>query len=104
MKKKIAHFKAQINYKTAEKGGLISPISSGFRSEIKFPFELKTYIAAQTFSETELIFPGDSASIDVTLNGADSFLDQLYEGMDFELSDNSGVIGEGIITELYFNS
>ncbi|WP_288438176.1 hypothetical protein [uncultured Chryseobacterium sp.] len=101
MKKKIAHFKSQINYKPTVKGGLVSPISSGFRSEIKFPFELKSYIATQEFTETELIFPGDSASIDVTLNGADLFLDQLYEGMDFELCDNSGVIAEGIITELY---
>lgn len=99
--KKTVHFKALINYLSSEKGGLISPISSGYRSEIKFPFELKSYVAAQTFTEAEIIFAGDSANIDVTLIGAEEFLEKLYRGMDFELSDNSGSIGNGVITEVY---
>lgn len=99
--KKTVHFKALINYFSSEKGGLISPISSSYRSEIKFPFELKSYIAVQTFTEAEIIFPGDSANIDVTLIGAEEFLEKLYRGMDFELWDNSGSIGNGVITEVY---
>jgi len=99
--KKSIHFKAQINYFTTNKGGLVTPISDGYRSEIKFPFENKSFIAAQTFTETELIFPGDSATINITLIGAEQFLDKLYNGMDFELADNSGIIADGIVTEVY---
>jgi len=98
--RKAIHFKALINYFKTEKGGLVSPVSDGFRAVIKFPFELKSYIAVQTFNHTELIFPGDSVSIEVTLTDAEQFLEKLYEGMDFELIDNSGTIGAGIITEV----
>ena len=99
--KKTVHFKALINYLSSENGGLVTPISSGYRSEIKFPFELRSYIGTQTFTETEIIFPGDIANIDVTLIGAEQFLEKLYRGMDFELSDNSGSIGNGVITKVY---
>ncbi|MFY1045982.1 hypothetical protein [Chryseobacterium sp. GP-SGM7] len=101
MKKNI-HFKALINYYSIENGGLTSPISSGYRSSVKFPFELTPYIAVQEFHHSELIFPGDSAVIEVTLIGAEKFLEKLYNGMDFELEDNSGNIANGVITELYF--
>lgn len=99
--KKPIHFKALINYYSTDKGGLVTPISTGYRASIKFPFELKSYIAVQIFEETELIFPGDSNTVEVTLIGAELFLEKLYKGMNFELSDNSGTIADGIITEIY---
>jgi len=99
--KKLTHFKALINYHTTEKGGLVTPVSTGFRASFKFPFELVSYLGVQTFTENELIFPGDSIAVDVTLIGAELFLGKLYTGMDFEISDNSGIIGNGLITELY---
>lgn len=99
--KKIVHFIALINYYTTEKGGLVTPVSSGFRASFKFPFELITYIGVQEFTHTELIFPGDSEKVDVTLINADVFLGKLYTGMDFVISDNSGIIGDGVITTLF---
>ncbi|MBM7420415.1 MULTISPECIES: hypothetical protein [Chryseobacterium] len=99
--KKIVHFTALINYYTIEKGGLVTPVSSGFRASFKFPFELVEYIGVQEFNHTELIFPGDSEKIDVTLINADLFLGKLYTGMDFVISDNSGIIGDGTITTLF---
>jgi len=99
--KKLSHFKALINYFPTQKGGLVSPVSTGFRAAFQFPFELQTYIGAQNFEEEELIFPGDSATVDVTLINAESFLDKLYTGMDFEISDNTNIIGNGVITAVY---
>ncbi|WP_426278673.1 hypothetical protein ACN9MN_05445 [Chryseobacterium sp. S-02] len=99
--KKLSHFKALINYYPTEKGGLVSPVSDGFRTAFQFPFELQTYIGAQILEEEELIFPGDSVSVDVTLINAESFLGKLYTGMDFEISDNTGTIGNGIIVAVY---
>ena len=99
--KKIVHFTALINYYTTEKGGLVTPVSSGFRASFKFPFELVAYIGVQEFTHTELIFPGDSEKVDVTLINADVFLEKLYTGMDFVISDNSGIIGDGVITTLF---
>jgi len=99
--KKIVHFTALINYYTTEKGGLVTPVSSGFRASFNFPFELVAYIGVQEFTHTELIFPGDSEKVDVTLINADIFLEKLYTGMDFVISDNSGIIGDGVITTLF---
>lgn len=99
--KKPSHFRALINYYQTAKGGVVNPVSTGFRAEFQFPFELKTYIGIQTFEDEELIFPGDSAVVDVTLINAESFLKNLYSGMDFEISDASGIIGSGVITALY---
>ena len=98
---KTSHFKALIHLKTTKEGGLVSPISTGFRSLFQFPFDLKTYIGVYTFEEDELIFPGDSVSIDITLLNAEEFLEKLFTGMDFELSDNSGAIGNGVVTVVY---
>ncbi|MBD8081474.1 hypothetical protein [Chryseobacterium caseinilyticum] len=99
--KKPSHFTALINYYQTEKGGVVNPISTGFRASFQFPFELQTYFGSQNFEDPELIFPGDSVSVEVTLINAESFLSKLYTGMDFEISDNSGVIGNGVISEVY---
>lgn len=98
--RKTIHFKALINYFKTEKGGLVNQISDGYRAAIKFPFELKTYIAVQTFNHTELIYPGESVTIEITLIDAEQFLEKLYKGLDFELRNSSGIIGTGIITEV----
>ncbi|MBW3521218.1 MULTISPECIES: hypothetical protein [unclassified Chryseobacterium] len=99
--KKPSHFKALINYYTTEKGGLVTPISTGSRASFQFPFELRTYIGIHMIKEEELIFAGDSVTLDITLVNAESFLEKLYKGMDFEISDHSGIIGSGVITEVY---
>ncbi|SMP25920.1 hypothetical protein [Chryseobacterium profundimaris] len=98
--KKRPHFKALMTYKTTEDGGIVTPVSSGFRASLKFPFESKLYIASHTFPEAELVFPGDVTSAEITIINNDMY-DQLYEGMNFELEDQSGTIGSGIITTIY---
>lgn len=99
--KKTPHFKALINFKTSEDGGLVSPVSTGFRAALQFPFELKTYLGAHLMEEEDLIFPGDSVSVDIVLIDAEQFVSKLYKGMDFEISDSSGSLGSGVVTEIF---
>lgn len=99
--KKTSHFTALINFYPTDNKGLASPISTGFRVSFQFPYELQPYLGALNFEEEELIFPGDSVSVNVTLIDAESFTNQLYSGMDFEIKDQSGVIGNGIVTETF---
>lgn len=73
------------------KGGLVS-ISTEFRVSIQFPIELKTYIGAPVFEEEELIYAGDSSTLDITLVDAEGFVSKLHKGLDFEILDNSGTI------------
>ncbi len=58
-------------------------------------------MGSQTFPENEPVFPGDAVTAEVTLITADAMLGKLYEGMDFEITDNSGTIGSGVITTVY---
>ena len=99
--KKRPHFKALITYKKTEDGGIVTPVSSGFRASFKFLFESRMYIASQTFPETELVFPGDVINAEITMIGDDILNDKLYEGMDFDIADQSGIIGSGVITTVY---
>lgn len=99
--KKPSHFKALISYYATENGGIVNPVSTGFRASFHFPFELTAYTGIQTFEGEDLIFPNDSATVDVFLINAQTFLNKIYTGMDFEISDNSGNIGNGIVSEIY---
>ncbi|WP_128414279.1 hypothetical protein [Chryseobacterium sp. Leaf394] len=99
--KKTSHFTALIHYSLTENGGVVNPFSTGFRTSFQFPFELQAYLGSHNFEEPELIFPGDSVTVEITLINAESFLSKLYTGMDFEISDNSGVIGTGVISDVY---
>jgi len=100
MKKKI-HYKALVTYLSTDESGLVAPLSSGFRCSVRFAFQNMDFIGIQNFTDTELVFPGDKANADFSLIDADTFIKDLYEGMDFELFTNSDKIGSGIITEVY---
>lgn len=98
---KRPHFKATLTYLATKDGGIVTPVSSGFRTIIKFPYNEKEFIASQTFLETELVFPGDTVIADVILLEAQEMLEKIYKGMDFELIINSGTIGSGVVTDIY---
>ena len=98
---KRPHFKATITYFATEDGGIITPVSSGFRAIIRFPYDIKELIANQTFLESELVFPGDTVNADVFLLEANETLEKIYNGLDFELLINSNTIASGVITTIY---
>lgn len=99
--KKKPHFKALITYFSTEDGGIATPVSSGFRTFIKFPFDSEEFLSNHTFLESELIFPGDISNIDITLMDAKDILTNLYKGIDFDIVINSKIIGSGVVTEIY---
>ncbi|MCJ8152744.1 hypothetical protein MKJ01_03065 [Chryseobacterium sp. SSA4.19] len=98
---KKPHFKAMLTYLPTEDGGIATPVSSGFRSVIRFPFDQQEFIANQTFLDTDLAFPGDILSADILVLDAKDVLGKIYEGIDFELLINSNTIGSGVITQIY---
>ena len=93
-------FKAHITYFSSDKSGLASPFSSGFRCVLRFPLTNKDFFCIQNYIDTELVFPGENANVNVNVSVLDNNT-ELYKGLDFELFFNSIKIGEGVITELY---
>lgn len=98
---KKPHFKATLTYLKTEDGGIVTPVSSGFRTIIKFPDDTQEIIAHQTFIDTEVVFPGDTVSADIYLLQADEMLEKIYAGQDLDLLINSVIIGNGTITHIY---
>ncbi len=94
------HFKASIHYLPTEEGGIITPISSGFRTIIKFPFDPNEYFGEQLLPDDEIIYAGDTVSTEIQLRSNNDDVN-LYEGLDFELIINESVIGTGVVTEVY---
>lgn len=98
---KKPHFKATIIFLSTEDGGIVTPVSSGFRAVIRFPYDNKELIANQTFLETEIVFPGDTVVADIFLVDARETLEKIYTGLDFDLLIQSNTIANGVITHIY---
>lgn len=98
---KRPHFKATLTYLKTEQGGIVTPVSPGFRCLIRFPYDNKELVANQSFTETEIVFPGDTVSADIYFVEAKETLEKIYTGLDFDLLINSNMIGSGVITQIY---
>jgi len=93
------HFKASIHYLPAEQGGIITPVSSGFRTIIKFPFDSNEYFGEQLLPDDEMIYAGDTVTAEIRLRSNYDDV-KLYEGLDFEMIVNGSIIGTGVVTEV----
>ena len=97
---KKPHFTALVTFLAFESGKRTTPVSSGFRAHIKFPFDNERFIGSQHFLDEELIFPGDSAMVAITLVDNENAVEKLYKGLDFEMYEGDDLIGQGTITQL----
>lgn len=90
-------FIAKLRYFTTEQGGRITPVSSGYRPIVKFDFSESQISGQQTFIDKELVYPGDTVDARIKLSTTDYFANALTEGMNFEFSEGSSIIGTGQI-------
>jgi translation elongation factor EF-Tu-like GTPase len=93
-------FTALLTYSPAKDGVKTTPVSSGYRSLIKFPFDLELYIGVQTFGETDLVFPGDTISAEIALLKSEYVTGKIYEGLDFDFFEGENLIGHGVVTKV----
>lgn len=94
------HFIALLTFAAAKKNVKATPVSSGYRAFLKFPYEKELITGRQNFIDSDLVFPGDVVSSEITLFGSASLEIKLYEGLDFEFFESENLIGEGTITKL----
>lgn len=98
--KTVPHFTALLTFVPAETGGLSTPASSGYRPAIKFTFAKSPVTGIQKFIGTDLVFPGDTVTAEITLTDPASFAGKIYEGLDFEFFEVDRLVGYGIVTGL----
>lgn len=96
---KKPNFIALLTYLPSEEGKQTTPVSSGYRPSIKFPFDQGFFIGIQNFIDTDLVFPGDTANAEITLTDS-SLIEKIYAGLDFDFFDGEILIGHGTITKV----
>jgi len=94
------HFIALLTYLPSKKGKRTTPVSSGYRPSIKFPFDQGQFTGVQNFVDTDLVFPGDTVTAEITMLDKEYFEGKIYKGLDFDFFEGQNLIGHGIITKL----
>lgn len=93
-------FIATLYYKTPEEGGRETPALSGYRPDIKFPFDAMYTCGIQTFIDKEKVYPGETVDACIKIIAVPYFTGRLEEGMEFIFVEGVNVIGTGIIKEI----
>lgn len=94
------NFIALLTYLPSTKGKQTTPVSSGYRPAIKFPFDQRLFTSIQNFIDTDLVFPGDTVTAEITMLNKDYFEGKIYKGLDFDFFEGEDLIGHGIISKL----
>lgn len=95
------NFTALLTYLPAKDGVKTTPVSSGYRPSIKFPFDLELYTGVQTFGDTDLVFPGDTVTAEIALLKSEYVTGKIYEGLDFDFFEGENLIGHGVVTKIF---
>lgn len=93
----VLDFIAELTYLSTQEGGRKSPVTSGYRSQIKFDFDDMRTSGQQTFIDKELVNPGEEVAAKVKILAVDHFANSLTEGMMFEFWEAAHLIGTGEI-------
>ncbi len=93
-------FIANLKYRTAEEGGRKTAAISGYRPDIKFPFDEMLTCGFQTFIGQEKVLPGESVKAEIKIIAAEYFKGQLYENLEFDFREGQNIIGTGKISEI----
>lgn len=96
----IPHFTALLHFISEKEGGRKTPISSGYRAGIKFPFHSESILGECNFTDTDLVFSGDTVTAEIVLLNFEKWNGKLYSGLDFDFSENEILMGKGIITKI----
>ena len=93
-------FIAILKFTTAKKGGRKTAAHSGYRPDIKFPFDKMLTCGFQTFINQEKVFPGESVKAEIKINPTEYFKGQLFEDLEFDFREGQNIIGTGKILKI----
>jgi translation elongation factor EF-Tu-like GTPase len=94
------HFIALLNFISEKEGGRKTPISSGYRTGIKFTFQSETILGEHHFIEADLVFSGDTVTAEIIMMDIEKLNGKLYNGLDFDFYEGEILMGKGVITKI----
>jgi translation elongation factor EF-Tu-like GTPase len=93
-------FIAELYYRNTDEGGRSTPVLSGYRPQVKFPFDKMKTSGQQIFIDTQIANPGDTVKAEITIISTEHFKEKLFAGLRFEFREGDGVIGTGKLLEV----
>lgn len=94
------HFTALLTFVSEDNGGLKTPVASGYRPLLQFPFHLDQILGILNFANAELAFAGDKVTAEIILLNTEHFKGEIYEGLDFDFFEGPALVGSGIVTKI----
>lgn len=93
-------FIAELRYLSTQEGGRITPVKSGYRPHVKFPFSKIMTSGQQKFIDKEIVYPGDTVQAEITILSPQYFENLLEIGMEFEVGEGSRIVAFGELIEI----
>lgn len=93
-------FVALVTYYTAANGGRKTPIGPEYNPVLEFKKEGVRVAADQAFKDKVEVFPGESIETNFTVLHKDDLYETLYEGQNFELTENRNAIASGVVLKV----
>jgi hypothetical protein len=93
-------FIANIHYYSTEDGGRKGFVLSGYRSQIKFPFNKNMISGEQIFIENDKVCPGEKVTVQITILDHTQFRKSLSVGTIFKIYEGLHEVAEGEIVEI----
>ncbi len=93
-------FVAELCYFTAEQGGRRTPVWTGYRPQVKFPFSEMQTSGEQRFLNKEEVHPGDTVIAEISMLSIEPFKNKLYLGLEFDFREGSRIIGIGKVLQV----
>lgn len=93
-------FIATLTYRTTEQGGRKTPAASGYKPQLRFPFDIMTTSGQQKFIGKDKLYPGETTDAEIRILSVDYFKHKLEAGMTFDFCEGARIIGTGVIKEI----
>jgi translation elongation factor EF-Tu-like GTPase len=93
-------FVAELYYHTTEQGGRRTPVWTGYRPQVKFPFSDMQTSGPQRFLNNDEVHPGDTVIAEITVISNEHFKRKLYLGLEFDFREASRIIGTGKVLQV----
>jgi translation elongation factor EF-Tu-like GTPase len=94
------HFIALLHFISEKEGGRKTPISSGYRTGIKFSSHGEFILGEHNFIDTDLVFSGDTVNAEITIIDFEKLNGKLYTGLDFDFYEGEILMGKGVVTKI----
>ena len=93
-------FIAEIKYLSTDEGGRSTPIKSGYRPHIKFPFSKMMTSAQQKFINQDIVNPGETVNAEIMILSPNFFKHMLKVGMEFKVGEGSKIVANGKLIKI----